>query len=233
MVRWGSVPGHDRGRVLTDVAVMLADCGEAISDIDVLRQQTGVVGPVASPPINHERSGIAPNLDERPRPEDLGVESVPMARVDYVDDDAAPAINSVVPSVVAVVRDAQSRILMIHKTDNDKWALPGGGHEFGESIQETVFREVLEETGYHVKVEKVTGLYTNPRHVMAYDDGEVRQQFSIAFLATLTGGDARTSSESDEVEWLTLEQIEDKPIHPSMHQRIIDALNYSGSPALR
>lgn len=44
------VPVHDRGRVLTDLAVMLADGGEAIADIDVLRHQADVLGPVASPP---------------------------------------------------------------------------------------------------------------------------------------------------------------------------------------
>ncbi len=43
-------PVHDRGRVLVDVAVMLADGGEAIADIDVLRHQAQVLGPVASPP---------------------------------------------------------------------------------------------------------------------------------------------------------------------------------------
>ena len=50
MVRRNFNPGHDRGRVLTDVAVMLADGGEAIADIEVLRHQSGVLGPVASPP---------------------------------------------------------------------------------------------------------------------------------------------------------------------------------------
>lgn len=50
MKRRNFVPGHDRGRVLADVAVMLADGGEAIADIDVLRHQSGVLGPVASPP---------------------------------------------------------------------------------------------------------------------------------------------------------------------------------------
>lgn len=50
MARRGFSPVHDRGRVLTDVAVMLADGGEAIADIDVLRHQAGVLGPVASPP---------------------------------------------------------------------------------------------------------------------------------------------------------------------------------------
>jgi len=50
MARRSFVPRHDRGRVLADVAVMLADGGEAIADIDVLRHQGGVLGPVASPP---------------------------------------------------------------------------------------------------------------------------------------------------------------------------------------
>ncbi len=50
MVRRSFVPVHDRGRVLADVAVMLADGGEAIADVDVLRHQRQVLGPVASPP---------------------------------------------------------------------------------------------------------------------------------------------------------------------------------------
>ena len=44
------VPVHDRGQVLVDVAVMLADGGEAIGDINVLRHQGQVLGPVASAP---------------------------------------------------------------------------------------------------------------------------------------------------------------------------------------
>lgn len=148
-----------------------------------------------------------------------------MGRIDYIDDPNAPAINSVVPSVVAIVQDDEGRILMIHKTDNEKWALPGGGHEPGESISDTVVREVREETGYDVEVQTLTGIYTNPNHRMSYDDGEVRQQFSIAFRARLIGGDKRTSSESSEVEWLKPEQIEQLDLHPSMRLRLQHALS--------
>ena len=155
-----------------------------------------------------------------------------MARIDYVEDPHAPQANSVVPSVVAIVHDEHGRLLLIHKTDNGKWALPGGGHEIGESISDTVVREVKEETGYDVRVETITGTYTNPRHVMAYDDGEVRQQFSIAFRATLTCGEAATSSESDEVVWVAPEDISQLDMHPSMRQRIEDALT-ADRPILR
>ncbi|SCG58023.1 IS1380 family transposase [Micromonospora halophytica] len=47
--RRGFVPGRDRGRVLVDLAVMIADGGEAIADIEVLRHQSEVFGQVASP----------------------------------------------------------------------------------------------------------------------------------------------------------------------------------------
>lgn len=147
-----------------------------------------------------------------------------MARIDYVNDPDAPAITNVVPSVVAAVLDDEGRVLLIKKTDNGLWALPGGGHEPGETIADTVVREVKEETGYDVEVTRVVGLYTNPRHVMAYDDGEVRQQFSICFGASLTGGSATPSPESREVEWIAPDRIRSLPMHPSMRERITQAL---------
>ena len=141
-------------------------------------------------------------------------------RIDYIDDPNAPKANSVVPSVVAIVQDSEGRVLLIHKTDNDLWALPGGGHELGEAIADTVVREVKEETGYDVEVTGLSGTYTNPGHVMAYDDGEVRQQFSIGFTAKLVGGEARTSSESKQVEWVDVDETESLPMHPSMRMRL-------------
>lgn len=153
-----------------------------------------------------------------------------MARTDYVDDPDAPAVNSRVPSVVAIVRDDQGRVLLIHRTDNNLWALPGGGHDLGESLSDTVVREVREETGYDVEVVTLTGTYTNPNHRMAYDDGEVRQQFSIAFTARLLGGQARTSSESKQVRWVAPDELDELPMHPSMRQRIAHALEDRAHP---
>ncbi|MFJ6772089.1 NUDIX hydrolase [Kitasatospora sp. NPDC091257] len=143
-----------------------------------------------------------------------------MSRIDHFHDPAAPAANSVVPSVTAVVTDVEGRLLLIHKTDNDLWALPGGGHDIGESVADTVVREVREETGINVEVASVVGLYTDPGHVMAYDDGEVRQQFSICFRARPIGGVLRTSSESKEVRWVHPADLNDLDIHPSMRLRI-------------
>ncbi|TWP51255.1 NUDIX domain-containing protein [Lentzea tibetensis] len=149
-----------------------------------------------------------------------------MARIDYFNDDNAPAINNVVPSVTAAVRDNNGRILLIHKIDNDLWALPGGGHDPGERITDTVVREVREETGLDVEVLRLVGTYTDPRHVMAYDDGEVRQQFSLCFEARWLGGNPREDgTETKEVRWVSPADLNELNIHPSMRLRINHALD--------
>ncbi|MEV7984290.1 NUDIX domain-containing protein [Micromonospora sp. NPDC085948] len=153
-----------------------------------------------------------------------------MARRDYFNDPNAPAANSVVPSVVAAVRNQRGELLMIHRTDNNLWALPGGGHDIGESVSDTVVREVREETGIEVEVTGLVGIYTSPHHVMAYDDGEVRQQFSICFTARPVGGKLTTSSESRQVRWVNPAQLNHLDIHPSMRLRIDHALKERATP---
>ncbi|MEU4672445.1 NUDIX domain-containing protein [Amycolatopsis sp. NPDC023774] len=149
-----------------------------------------------------------------------------MARIDYFDDPNAPAANSVVPSVTVVVRDDQGRVLLIHKIDNDLWALPGGGHDVGERITDTAVREVKEETGVDVEIVRLVGTYTDPRHVMAYDDGEVRQQFSLCFEGRWVGGQPREDgTETKAVRWVPPADLDGLNIHPSMRLRIDHALD--------
>jgi ADP-ribose pyrophosphatase YjhB (NUDIX family) len=151
-----------------------------------------------------------------------------MARVDYFNDPNAPKANSIVPSVTAIVLNSDSALLLVHKTDNNLWALPGGGVDLGESVRDAVVREVKEETGLDVEVTDLVGVYTNPRHVIAYDDGEVRQQFSLCFRTQLVGGQLATSSETSEVEFVDRARLDDVTIHPSMRLRIAHGLDPAG-----
>jgi ADP-ribose pyrophosphatase YjhB (NUDIX family) len=153
-----------------------------------------------------------------------------MARIDYFNDPDAPPINSVVPSVTVAVRNDVGNLLLIHKIDNDYWALPGGGHDPGESIVDTAVREVKEETGVDVEIVGLVGTYTDPRHVMQYDDGEVRQQFSLCFRGRPLGGEARKDGiESKAVAWVRPDEIPALKIHRSMRLRIDHALDESRS----
>ncbi|GHF61020.1 ADP-ribose pyrophosphatase YjhB (NUDIX family) [Amycolatopsis bartoniae] len=143
-----------------------------------------------------------------------------MTRTDYFNDPNAPAANSIGVAVSAFTLNERGELLMIRRTDNDLYALPGGNLELGETLSEAAVREVREETGIEVEVTELIGAYSNPRHVIAYDDGEVRQEFSICFRATPTGGDLRTSSESKEVYWVPRDAIGDLNVHPSIRLRI-------------
>ncbi|MFH9429066.1 NUDIX hydrolase [Streptomyces sp. NPDC017615] len=153
-----------------------------------------------------------------------------MARIDYFNDPDAPKANSIVPSVTAVAVNEAGEVLLIHKTDNNLWALPGGGVDVGESAPDAAVRETKEETGFDVEVTSLVGIYTNPAHVMAYDDGEVRQQFSICFRARIVGGELRTSSESKEVAFVDPSQLDSLNIHPSMRMRIDHGLSDETDP---
>src|SRR6478672_3006536 len=143
-----------------------------------------------------------------------------MARRDYLNDPKAPKANSIVPSVTAIVTNDVGELLLVHKTDNNLWALPGGGMDPGESISQAAVRETKEETGMDIEVTGIVGLYTNPHHVIAYDDGEVRQQCSVCFTTRLLGGEISTSSETSEVQFVPLGRLNDLNIHPSMRLRI-------------
>lgn len=156
-----------------------------------------------------------------------------MARVDYYNDPNAPAANSLVPAVTAVVRDGDGRLLLTHQLDNDRWVLPGGGMDLGETIGDAVVREVAEETGVRVEITGLVGIYTSPGHVVAYDDGEVRQEFSVCFHARPQSGEARTdSTETTAVGWVAVDELDALPIHASTRTRINDALSDRARPRI-
>ncbi|QSB14039.1 NUDIX domain-containing protein [Natronosporangium hydrolyticum] len=142
-------------------------------------------------------------------------------RIDYYDDPAAPPANSVVPSANAVVTNDAGQLLLIHRTDNDNWSLPGGAMDLGESLPQCAVRETFEETGVHVEVTGLVGIFTDPKHVIHYtSNDEVRQEFSVVFTARPTGGTPTPSSESREVHWVTLDQLDTLTMDPSMRMRI-------------
>ena len=117
-------------------------------------------------------------------------------RIDYYDDPAAPKANSIVPSVNVVVTNEAGQILLIKRSDNDNWAVPGGAIDLGESMVQAAIRETLEETGITCEVTGLVGIYTNPRHIIFYtSNGEARQEFSIVLAARYVSGQPTRSRE--------------------------------------
>jgi ADP-ribose pyrophosphatase YjhB (NUDIX family) len=154
-------------------------------------------------------------------------------RIDYYDDPSAPKANSIVPSVNVVVVNDAGEILLIRRTDNDNWALPGGAMDLGESLPDAAVRETLEETGVRVEITGLVGIYTDPRHVILYtSNGEARQEFSVVFTARPLGGSPTPSDESREVHWVPPDAVISLQMDRSMRLRIEQYLAGSGTPYL-
>jgi ADP-ribose pyrophosphatase YjhB (NUDIX family) len=142
-------------------------------------------------------------------------------RIDYYDDPDAPAANSLVPSVNVVVTNDRGEILLIRRSDNENWALPGGGVDLGESLTQAAVREVKEETGIDCEVTGLVGIYTDPKHIILYtSNGEARQEFSIVLTALARGGTPAVSPESLEVGWFSEEEADRLPMDRSMRFRL-------------
>jgi len=154
-------------------------------------------------------------------------------RIDYYHDPNAPPPNSVVPSANVVVVNDTGQVLLIRRTDNDNWALPGGAMDLGESLLDAARRETAEETGVQVQITGLVGIYTDPRHVIHYtSNDEVRQEFSIVFTARPVSGAPRPSSESAEVHWVAPQQIATLRMDRSMRMRIAHYLAGHEAPHL-
>jgi 8-oxo-dGTP pyrophosphatase MutT (NUDIX family) len=142
-------------------------------------------------------------------------------RIDYHDDPNAPRANSMVPSVNVVVVNDAGEILLIRRSDNDNWALPGGAIDIGESLVQAAVRETKEETGIGCEITGLVGIYTDPGHIILYtSNGEARQEFSIVLRARELSGNPTPSDESTEVRWVPPTEAESYTMDRSMRLRI-------------
>ena len=133
-----------------------------------------------------------------------------------------------VPSVNVVVTNDQGQILLIRRSDNDNWAVPGGAIDLGESMAQAAVRETKEESGIDCEITGLVGIYTDPKHVILYtSNGEARQEFSIVLTARPVGGQPTPSDESSEVRWVDRAEVADYTMDRSMRLRVRDYLESS------
>ncbi|WP_037656380.1 NUDIX domain-containing protein [Streptomyces griseofuscus] len=155
-----------------------------------------------------------------------------MSRTDYFDDPAAPSATRIVPAVTAFVRDERGFLLLERRSDNGRWGMPGGVQEIGETISQTVVREVAEETGVTVEVTGLVGIFTDPGHVIEFSDGEVRQEFSLCFRARPVTGEISVSSESFEVRWVDPAELSSLDMSPTTRRRIAEGMKDLTNPVI-
>ena len=122
----------------------------------------------------------------------------------------------------AVIFNRQGQVLLCHRRDMDAWNLPGGGLECEELPDEGVLREVLEETGLEVRVERLVGVY-----------GKIgRSELVFAFVCRVTGGMLQTTDKSDDCRYFDPEELPVNTLEKHV-TRVFDALRGEGKLIFR
>ncbi|MDB5096497.1 MAG: hydrolase [Cyanobacteria bacterium RYN_339] len=120
---------------------------------------------------------------------------------------------------VAVVLVEGDRVLLVRHTKKDKsyWLLPGGGLDYGEGIAECARREIREETGLEIQVERF--LYLSE----AIAPDRSRHILNITVLGRLAGGELTTPDEEvlDAVQWFPIVELPTLTLYPAIQPHLL------------
>jgi 8-oxo-dGTP pyrophosphatase MutT (NUDIX family) len=151
-----------------------------------------------------------------------------VGRVEYWNDPAAPKPNSLVPACGILAVDDLGRVLLQRRRDTGQWAIPMGKQELGETPSQCAIRETQEETGVLTEITGILGVYSDPGHIVAYTDGEIRQEWELILLGRPVSGSPAVNDEASDVRWVAPADLESLDIHPTQWRQLRDWLNGSG-----
>jgi 8-oxo-dGTP diphosphatase len=132
--------------------------------------------------------------------------------------------------VGAVVIDG-GRVLLVRRGQEPlkgEWSLPGGALELGETLQQGVVREVLEETGLTVVPAGIVEILD--RITQDEATGQIRYHYVlIDFICRVTGGTIRGASDVDDARWVPRDSLHDYQLAPVTVNVIEKALRLNQS----
>lgn len=107
------------------------------------------------------------------------------------------------------------KVLLVRRANpplQGEWSLPGGLVETGETTQEAVAREVLEETGLQIEPVKLVEVF---ERILRDSEGRVEYHFVlIDYLCRITSGDAHAASDVSDVRWAKLDELAPLAVAP-------------------
>jgi len=109
----------------------------------------------------------------------------------------------------AIILNDKKQILLQRRVDNDKWGLPGGCQEIGERFEETVIREVKEETNLDVKEEdlKLVTVVSGQTRKRQYPNGDLVFNNSVLFVISKYSGELKCDEESKVLKFFDIDNL--------------------------
>ncbi len=133
----------------------------------------------------------------------------------------------------AIFDSSRQKVLLTQRADNERWCVPGGYMEAGESMSEACAREVLEETGLHIRTVRLISVYTNPHLLLTYADGNAWQLVVLHFESELIGGTLGASTETTASAYFSRTDIEHLDMSTLDRLRVLDAFDVSKTTIVR
>ena len=106
---------------------------------------------------------------------------------------------------VDVILERESKVLMVRRKKDpykDHLALPGGFVNEGETVEEAMKREAMEETSLEVHPLDILGVYSDPQR-------DPRKHIvTVVFVGIIVSGDLRANDDAASIEWIQLGSID-------------------------
>ncbi len=118
--------------------------------------------------------------------------------------------------VAAAIFDDTGRLLIVQRSDNGKWNMPGGAADVGETPSSVAVREVREETGLSVRPLRLLGVFDGP----TIGSTSPVHLYHLDFLCEVTGGELTLTNETSAYGYFTEEEAIRLPLHSSHVARI-------------
>ncbi len=123
-------------------------------------------------------------------------------------------------TVDPIIVTSDKRLILVKRSFDpykDHWAFPGGIVEYGETVENAAIREAKEETGLDIRIERLLGVYSDPKR-------DPRGHYvSVCFLCEPVGGTLKTSEETKEVKTFTKDELSSLKLAFD-HRKILDDL---------
>jgi len=136
------------------------------------------------------------------------------------------------PGAGVVVRDGAGRVLLVRRADDGSWGITGGWVSPGESVQDAAVREVMEETGWQVRVTGLLGVYSDP-DVMSwtYPNGDQAEFVNVIFEGRAVERVGGVDAETLEARFFAPHELPE--IRQNDRLVVLDALSDAARPFIR